>query len=247
MFHTCEMIGRSVACQAQSGYEDEMYLRLCAGGLVLLTLIFGILALIETPAPPPSVYRTERLWPLTYPKNHFTLRDAIILLKDMDESRAKAETTGASASASSSHFGDVLRVVPAKGPISSEFGPRVLISFSRPRMHSGVDILAPRGTPVLAAGDGIVAFSGRNGTYGVLVEIDHGGGLATCYGHMDKTLVKAGQAVTAGEQIGVVGKTGKTTGPNLHFEVRVNDKCINPREAFTWPPSPPRKPKPQLP
>ena len=223
-----------------------MYLRLCAGGLLLLALIFGIQAVIATPsATSASVPRGERLWPLTYPENQFTLRDAVILLKDMDECRAAAETTASSAS--TSHFGDVLRVVPAQGPISSEFGPRVLISFSRPRMHSGVDILAPRGAPVLAAGDGIVAFSGRNGTYGVLVKIDHGGGLATCYGHMDKTLVKAGQAVTGGEQIGTVGRTGKTTGANLHFEVRVNDKCINPREAFTWPPSPPRKPKPQLP
>ena len=223
-----------------------MYLRLCAGGLLMLALIFWIQAVS---APPPATityaFRAERLWPLTYPKNQFTLRDAIIVLRDMDEHRASAETTAASAP--TSYFGDVLRVVPAKGSISSEFGPRVLISFSRPRMHSGVDILAPRGTPVLAAGDGIVTFSGRNGTYGVLVKIDHGNGLATCYGHMDKTLVKAGQTVTGGEQIGTVGKTGKTTGANLHFEVRVNDKCINPREVFTWPPSPPRKPKPQLP
>ena len=225
-----------------------MYLRLCAGGLFLLALIFGIQALTATPpATTPSASRTARLWPLAYPKNQFTLRDAIVLIKDMDKRRATTEATAASESAPPSHFGDILRVVPAKGPISSEFGPRVLISFSRPRMHSGVDILAPRGVPVLAAGDGTVVFSGRNGTYGVLVKIDHGGGLATCYGHMDKTLVKAGQAVTAGEQIGTVGKTGKTTGANLHFEVRVNDKCINPREVFTWPPSPPRKPKPQLP
>lgn len=225
-----------------------MYLRLCAGGLLLLALIFWIQAVIAPPpATPASASQTERLWPLAYPKNQFTLRDAVILFKDMNERRAMAEAKALSASAPAAHFGDVLRVIPAQGPISSEFGPRVLISFSRPRMHSGVDILAPRGAPVLAAGDGIVAFSGRNGTYGVLVKIEHGGGLATCYGHMDKTLVKAGQAVACGEQIGTVGRTGKTTGANLHFEVRVNGKCINPREAFTWPPSPPRKPKPQLP
>lgn len=217
-----------------------MYLRLCAGGLLLLALIlWHQAATAPRPAAPPS----PRIWPLTYPGNQFTLRDAAILLKDMEARRAKTEADAAL----SPHFGDVLRVVPAQGPISSEFGPRVLISFSRPRMHSGVDIMAARGSPVLAAGDGIVTFSGRNGTYGVLVKIDHGNGLATCYGHMDKTLVKAGQAVTAGEQIGTVGKTGKTTGANLHFEVRVNGKCINPREAFAWPPSPPRPPKPQLP
>lgn len=224
--------------------------RLCAGCLLLLALILCIQALTAPPpALPPSSPRTERLWPLSYPKNKFTLREALIVLKDMDERRARAKTTAAAASASASarHYGDVLRVVPAHGPISSEFGPRVLISFSRPRMHSGVDILAPRGAPVLAAGDGVVAFSGRNGTYGVLVKIEHGNGLATCYGHMDKTLVKAGQTVVAGEQIGTVGRTGKTTGANLHFEVRVDGKCINPREVFTWPPSPPRRPKPQLP
>ncbi len=217
-----------------------MYLRLCAGGLLLLALIFW--HQVST-APEPAAFPPQRIWYLTYPKSQFTLRDVIILLKDMEERRGQIEADASS----SSHFGDVLRAIPAQGPISSEFGPRVLISFSRPRMHSGVDIMAPRGTPVLAAGDGTVAFSGRNGTYGVLVKIDHGNGLATCYGHMDKTLVKAGQAVAAGEQIGAVGKTGKTTGANLHFEVRVDGKCINPREVFTWPPSPPRKPKPQLP
>ncbi len=141
---------------------------------------------------------------------------------------------------------DVLRVVPTDGPISSEFGPRVLISFSKPRMHNGVDIKAPRGAPVKAAGAGTVAFSGRNGTYGLMVKIDHGQGLVTCYAHMDKSLVKAGDVVEAGQEIGAVGKTGKTTGANLHLEVRIDGQCVDPRAVFTWPPSPPRKPKPQL-
>lgn len=140
-----------------------------------------------------------------------------------------------------------LRIVPVDGPVSSEFGSRVLISFSRPRMHSGVDIKAKRGTPVKAAGTGTVAFAGRNGTYGVMVKIEHGGGLATCYAHMDKSLVTAGEVVEAGQEIGTVGKTGKTTGANLHLEVRLNNKCIDPRLVFTWPPAPPRRPKPQLP
>lgn len=214
-----------------------MYLKLCAGGLLLLALIFFIEAQMAPPSAQPVAPRAERLRPLAYPKSQVTLRDFI------DESRAVATP----AAAQSGHLGDVLRVIPAQGPISSEFGPRVLISFSRPRMHSGVDIKAPRGAPVLAAGDGQVVFSGRNGTYGVLVRIDHGNGLSTCYGHMDKTLVAVDQMVAAGEQIGTVGRTGKTTGANLHFEVRVDGKCINPREAFTWPKSPPRPPKPQLP
>ena len=225
-----------------------MYLKLCAGGLLLLALIFFIEAEIAAPPAQPSGQLSgapcsERLWPLVYPKNQFTLRDAITVLADMDARRALANPDTGQAS----HLDDVLRVVPAQGPISSEFGPRVLISFSRPRMHSGVDIKAPRGAPVLAAGDGRVIFSGRNGTYGVLVRIDHGNGLVTCYGHMDKTLVAVDQMVEAGAQIGTVGRTGKTTGANLHFEVRVDGKCINPREVFTWPKSPPRPPKPQLP
>ena len=141
---------------------------------------------------------------------------------------------------------DLLRVIPVDGPISSEFGPRVLISFSRPRMHSGVDIKAARGAAVKAAGRGTVVFAGRNGTYGLMVKIDHGQGLATWYAHMDKALVAAGDVVEPGQQVGTVGKTGKTTGANLHLEVRYHGKCIDPRLVFTWPPSPPRKPKPQL-
>ena len=220
-----------------------MYLKLCAGGLLLLALIFFIEAQVAPSSAQPAASPADRLWPLAYPKNQFTLRDIISTLANADESRATANPNAAQ----SGHLGDVLRVVPTQGPISSEFGPRVLISFSRPRMHSGVDIKAPRGAPVLAAGAGRVVFSGRNGTYGVLVRIDHGNGLSTCYGHMDKTLVAVDQMVAAGEQIGTVGRTGKTTGANLHFEVRVEGKCINPREAFTWPKSPPRPPKPQLP
>lgn len=136
---------------------------------------------------------------------------------------------------------DILQVVPAQGPISSEFGSRVLIAFSRPRMHKGVDIKAERGSPVVAAGPGRVIFAGRNGTYGVLVRIDHGHNLVTCYAHMDKCLVKVGQELVAGEKLGLVGRTGRTTGANLHFEVRVNGECINPREVFAWADSPPRK------
>lgn len=136
---------------------------------------------------------------------------------------------------------DILTTVPVDGPISSEFGARVLISFSRPRQHKGVDIKASRGSAVLAAGPGRVIFAGRNGTYGLFVKIDHGNGIVTCYAHMDKCEVEDGQWVEAGDKLGKVGRTGRTTGANLHFEVRVNGECINPREVFAWADSPPRK------
>ncbi len=228
-----------------------MYLRLYTWGLLLLASALLVQALFFESDGPKA--EPEPLRALSQPEE-FGLKDlstALMEAKDVagEAKAAAAETYDASGIAASILLAaaEKLRIVPVDGPISSEFGSRVLISFSRPRMHSGVDIKARRGTPVKAAGAGTVVFAGRNGTYGVMVKIDHGDNLSTCYAHMDKSLVKAGDVVEAGQEIGVVGKTGKTTGVNLHLEVRINNKCIDPRLVFTWPPSPPRKPKPQLP
>lgn len=127
----------------------------------------------------------------------------------------------------------VLQTVPLDMPITSEFGMRQLAGRST-RMHKGVDISAPRGTPVSASGAGMVVFAGSNRAYGKMVEIDHGNGVTTRYAHLDKMLVKAGQAIEAGEEIGTVGRTGRTTGANLHFEVLVNDENVDPAQLLSW-------------
>lgn len=118
--------------------------------------------------------------------------------------------------------------LPIGGPLTSRFGLRVHPLFGRRHFHTGVDIAAPRGTPVRAAEDGSVLYAGWYGGYGKLVVVDHGQGVSTLYGHLSVILVTAGQRVARNHLIGRVGSTGYSTGPHLHFEVRRNGKPIDP-------------------
>lgn len=130
--------------------------------------------------------------------------------------------------------GEVLTVKPANGRLTSTFGTRKLVFEKRARPHSGIDLAAPRGTPVQASGAGRVVAAGWRGAYGQVVEIDHNEGLTTLYAHMDKYTVKRGQTVVAGQAIGTVGNTGRSTGPHLHFETRVNNIPVNPLKFVRW-------------
>lgn len=114
------------------------------------------------------------------------------------------------------------------GWISSYYGNRWHPVLQYYRWHSGIDYAANRGTPIKAAEDGTVILAGVNGGYGNCVIIDHGGGVSTLYGHADKLLVKTGQDVIKGQTIALVGSTGLSTGPHLHFEVRVNGETQDP-------------------
>lgn len=118
-------------------------------------------------------------------------------------------------------------VWPTMGVITSRFG------YRRSGYHSGIDIGAPIGTPVLAADSGMVVDAGWHGNLGRYVMIDHGGGRTkTIYGHLSSIAVKTGDTVEKGQLIGRVGNTGRSTGPHLHFEVRVNDKAVNPLNFY---------------
>lgn len=107
--------------------------------------------------------------------------------------------------------------------INSGFGSRNDPLNRRTGMHEGVDMGAPFGTPVYATGDGVVEFAGSGDGYGLLVEINHGNGVSTRYAHMSRIKVKDGQKVSRATVIGLLGNTGRSTGPHLHYEVRVSD------------------------
>ncbi|MCG9478736.1 MAG: peptidoglycan DD-metalloendopeptidase family protein [Actinomycetia bacterium] len=117
---------------------------------------------------------------------------------------------------------------PVAGRISSGFGYRVHPIFGTRRFHSGLDLAAPYGTPIIAADGGQVVQAGYFGGYGNSIMIYHGGGYATWYAHMSGFNVSNGQMVQRGQVIGFVGSTGWSTGPHLHFEVRINGNAQNP-------------------
>ena len=114
--------------------------------------------------------------------------------------------------------------------VTSEFGNRIDPITGKRKGHTGMDLAVPTGTPIRAALPGTVTVSKYNaGGYGYYVMIDHGNGLTTLYGHCSKLLAKVGQTVEAGEIIALSGSTGRSTGPHLHFEARVNGERTNPR------------------
>ena len=123
--------------------------------------------------------------------------------------------------------GRLLLPVPG-APITSPFGPRVHPVYGTVRMHTGIDYGADSGTSIRAAAEGVVITSGWLGDYGIATLIDHGGGIVTVYAHQSGTVVSGGQRVAAGSAIGRVGSTGASTGPHLHFEVRVNGDPVSP-------------------
>jgi murein DD-endopeptidase MepM/ murein hydrolase activator NlpD len=126
----------------------------------------------------------------------------------------------------------VLSTQPVARTESSGFGWRDDPIRHTRSFHSGTDFRGDPGTPVVAAGDGVVAFCGRLGGYGNVVDIDHGGGLVTRYAHLRRIATRKAAAVTAGAVIGQVGSTGRTTGPHLHFEVRIGGAPVSPIAAM---------------
>ena len=117
----------------------------------------------------------------------------------------------------------------ATGKMSSGFGYRVDPLTGRRAMHHGLDFVADVGEPILAIADGVVTWSGPNGGYGLLVELEHAGDFSTRYAHNDTTLVQAGDRVRKGEIIATLGSSGRSTGPHLHLEVRHRGTATDPR------------------
>lgn len=119
---------------------------------------------------------------------------------------------------------------PTEGWVSSGFGHRKSPFTGLREFHKGLDIAGRKGTPIVATADGIVTFVGNNGFLGKMLKIDHGHGMVTRYGHIQKVLKKRGEAVKRGETIAHMGSTGRSTGPHLHYEVHLNGIPVNPKK-----------------
>ena len=120
-----------------------------------------------------------------------------------------------------------IATLPITGTISSRYGVSSSIRSSK---HTGLDIAAPKGTPIKVIADGKVTFAAQSGSYGYLVKVDHENGVETWYAHTSKMYVTVGEEVKAGDVIAAVGSTGNSTGPHLHLEVRINGEHVNPQK-----------------
>lgn len=130
-------------------------------------------------------------------------------------------------------FESIPAITPAEGTYSIQsFGYRIHPILKVKKMHNGIDILIDFGTPVKATGKGKVVFVGNKGGYGLVIEIDHGFGYITIYGHLSKASVREGTTVKRGDIIGKSGNSGLSTGPHLHYEVIHNGENLNPAEFF---------------
>lgn len=117
---------------------------------------------------------------------------------------------------------------PAKGWITSRFGYRVSPFSGKTALHAGLDIAAAPGSPVYAPADGVVVYASYDESYGKLITLDYGYGVTTRFGHLSQIYVQAGQRVSKWDVVGAVGNTGRSTGPHLHYEVRINGTAVDP-------------------
>lgn len=182
-------------------------------------------------APQPSLVRKTALTYSPRADNKSADRPAltndIIIISRAPEAAAAARTplsTKAGAAAS-----NIPSIWPVMGPLRTGYGMRN-DPFGGPSVefHKGQDISAPTGTPVNATADGVVVIAGWVRGYGNGIYIDHGNGISTRYGHLSRIDVVVGQNVKKGQHLGLVGSTGRSTGPHLHYEVRINGQAINP-------------------
>jgi murein DD-endopeptidase MepM/ murein hydrolase activator NlpD len=128
-----------------------------------------------------------------------------------------------------------LGTIPVRKPLDGEidlvsgFGVRADPFTGSPAMHTGIDLHGESGDPVRATADGTVTTAGWSGGYGRMVDVDHGNGLTTRYGHLSSVAVRVGQSIRTGQIIGKVGSTGRSTGPHLHYETRLRGRVVDPQ------------------
>ncbi len=184
--------------------------------------------------PSTSLSPANRGGPLVnaHPMTELDLQAAILQLTQAVDSRDDALSTVEAEILQQSVLKDML---PNSSPIaaaynSSSYGWRIDPFNGNKAFHEGLDFTANTGTPIRAAADGIVSSAERTPDYGNIVKIDHGAGLETRYAHASKLLVKAGERVVKGQIVAEVGSTGRSTGPHLHYEIRLNGNSLDPRK-----------------
>ncbi len=119
-------------------------------------------------------------------------------------------------------------IMPIQGWMMRGFGYHIDPFTGQVKMHEGLDIAAPLGTPIVAPADGVVRYAGTKQDYGLCVEVDHGYGFITLYGHCQRIRVNSGMRIRRGDVIAYVGNTGRSTGPHLHYEVHISHRAVNP-------------------
>ncbi len=166
-----------------------------------------------------------------FPEQHITVDENKVSLSAQDlerHNRERAQVTAAFAASQPRRLWSDAFILPVQGRISTPFGVRRFINMQPRNPHSGIDIAAPAGTPVMAASAGIVCLTGDHFFAGKSVYIDHGNAIFSMYFHLDSIDVPAGRSVARGDIIGRVGATGRSTGPHLHWGVRMLDTAADP-------------------
>jgi murein DD-endopeptidase MepM/ murein hydrolase activator NlpD len=170
---------------------------------------------------------------LSETKQNVARLTAIAQAEEDESARIASQLKGGGSSKGSGRYpGSMAWPTPGYTRVTSPFGWRMHPVLHVRKFHSGVDIGAPSGARIVAAGDGTVISAGYNSGYGNMTMIDHGNGLVSVYGHQSRISVSRGQHVTKGQTIGAVGSTGMSTGPHLHFEVRVNGEPRDPLGGY---------------
>ncbi|MEE9543497.1 MAG: M23 family metallopeptidase, partial [Thermodesulfobacteriota bacterium] len=170
-----------------------------------------------------------------YGSESFNLPKDMVELSTEDLARVGKETAllrGLWATSNEKPLWEGPFIMPIDGRLSAKFGLRRTMNNIPRSPHSGMDIAAPKGTPVMAANNGKVAFIGNFFFNGKFIVLDHGLGVFTVYAHLDKIMAKSGEIVEKGSTIGEVGSTGRSTGPHLHFGVKVGRMRVSPAELF---------------
>lgn len=188
----------------------------------------------ETDALPPPVM------PATGIVDRSALRDASLVRERLDEMQreiaplqSNLENLRAALAERQAYIAARPSVWPVTGIITSGFGYRVSPFGRGGDIHEGLDVAAPYGSPVVATGDGRATFAGWKASYGKTVVIDHGFGFVTLYGHNSRVSVAVGDSIKKGQIIAYVGTSGLSTGPHLHYEVRLNNRLVDPRRYLS--------------